>query len=64
MPDPIEAIKQRMEMLNLSQKDIAKYFGEENRISEVLNRKRRLTLKMAKEIYKNLVISAEALLAV
>jgi HTH-type transcriptional regulator / antitoxin HigA len=63
-PDPIEAIKERMKMLNLSQKDIAKYFGGENRISEVLNRKRGLSLKMIRELHKNLGISADVLLAV
>ena|SRR6218665_3060267 len=62
-PDPIEAIKQRIEMLNLSQKDVAKYFGGENRVSEVLNRKRPLTLKMVKNLYHGLGIPAEVLLA-
>lgn len=38
-PSPLEAIKQRMAMLNLSQKDVAKYFGGENRVSAVLNGK-------------------------
>ncbi|MBK6979637.1 MAG: helix-turn-helix domain-containing protein [Cytophagaceae bacterium] len=52
-----------MEMLNLSQKEVAKYFGGENRVSEVLNRKRRLSLKMIREIHKNLGISAEVLIA-
>jgi HTH-type transcriptional regulator / antitoxin HigA len=62
-PDPIEAIKERMKMLSLSQKDIAKYFGGENRVSEVLNKKRNLSLKMIKELHKNLGISADVLLA-
>ncbi|MCP9769671.1 helix-turn-helix domain-containing protein [Lacihabitans sp. LS3-19] len=62
-PDPIEAIKEQMKMLNLSQKEVAKYFGGENRVSEVLNRKRSLSLKMIKELHKNLGISAEVLLA-
>ncbi len=62
-PDPIEAIKERMKMLNLSQKDVAKYFGGENRVSEVLNKKRNLNLKMIKELHKNLGISANILLA-
>lgn len=61
--DPIEAIKQRLEMLNLPQKDLAKYFGGENRVSEILNRKRPLTYKMAKSLYKHFGISAEVLLA-
>ncbi len=62
-PDPVSAIIERMEMLNLSQKEVAKYFGGENRVSEVLNRKRRLSLKMIREIHKNLGISAEVLIA-
>lgn len=62
-PDPIEAIKYRMEQLNLSQKDLAEYLGGENRVSEVLNRKRPLTLKMIKALYLNLHIPAEALIA-
>lgn len=62
-PDPIEAIKQRIEMLNLSQKEVAKYFGGENRVSEVLNKKRPLTLKMVKNLYHGLGIPAEILLA-
>ena len=61
--DPIEAIKQRLEMLNLPQKDLAKYLGGENRVSEILNRKRPLTYKMAKSLYKHFGISAEVLLA-
>ncbi|MDZ7900282.1 MAG: helix-turn-helix domain-containing protein [Arcicella sp.] len=60
----IEAIKQRMEMLNLSQKEVAKYFGGENRVSEVLNGKRQLTLKMIKNLYHNMGIPAEVLLAI
>jgi HTH-type transcriptional regulator/antitoxin HigA len=62
-PDPIEAIKERMRMLNLSQKEVAKYFGGENRVSEVLNKKRSLSLKMIKELHRNLGISADLLLA-
>lgn len=62
-PDPIEAIKERMAMLNLSQKEVAKYFGGENRVSEVLNGKRNLNLKMIKALRKNLGISADVLLA-
>lgn len=60
--DPIEAIKERMQQLHLSQKDVAKFFGGNNRASEVLNRKRNLTLKMIKELYTNLRIPAETLL--
>jgi HTH-type transcriptional regulator/antitoxin HigA len=62
--DPIEAIKQRMEMLNLTQKQVARYFGGENRASEVLNGKRRLTLTMIRNLYQGLGMSAESLLGV
>jgi len=62
-PDPIEAIKYRMEQLKLTQKDLARFFGGENRVSEVLNRKRPLTLKMIKALYQHLHIPAETLLA-
>lgn len=61
-PDPIEAIKERMEQLNLTQKDVAPYFGGENRVSEVLRGKRDLTVKMIKAISKNLRISTDTLL--
>lgn len=61
--DPIEAIRQRMEMLNLNQKDVARYFGGENRVSEVLNKKRPLTLNTVKKLHKHLGIPAEVLLA-
>lgn len=62
-PSPLVAIKQRMEMLNLSQKDVATYFGGENRVSEVLNGKRNLNLKMIKKLYQNLRIPADILLS-
>ncbi len=61
-PDPIDAIKERMEQLNLTQKDVAPYFGGENRVSEVLKRKRALTVNMIKALSKNLNISANTLL--
>ena len=61
-PNPIEAIKERMEQLNLSQKDVAAYFGGENRVSEILTGKRKLTIRMIKELHKNLNISTDILL--
>ncbi len=61
-PDPIEAIKERMEQLNLTQKDVAPYFGGENRVSEVLNGKRSLSIKMIKSLSVHLKISPETLL--
>ena len=63
LPDPVEAIKIKMQMLNLSQKDLAKYIWWENRVSEILNKKRPLTYKMAKTLYNDFDISPEILLA-
>ena len=63
-PNPIEAIKERMEQLSLSQKDVAIYFGGENRVSEVLSGKRRLTLNMIRSLNKNLNISTDVLIGV
>ena len=62
-PNPIEAIKYRMAELHLSQKDVAQYFGGENRVSEVLNGKRNLSLKMIRYLHDNLGISANTLIA-
>jgi HTH-type transcriptional regulator / antitoxin HigA len=61
--DPIEAIKYKMEENNLTQKDLVKYFGTKSRVSEVLNRKKPLTLKMIKTLYQNFGIPASTLLA-
>jgi len=62
-PDPIDAILFRMEQMNMTKSDMAKYLGSQSRVSEVLGRKRRLTLKMVKSLYKGLKIPAEILLA-
>jgi HTH-type transcriptional regulator/antitoxin HigA len=62
-PDPIEAIKFRMDQMNLKQKDIAPLFGGKTRISEVLNRKRPLSLKMIILLNKYLGIPFESLVA-
>lgn len=61
-PTPIEAIKFRMEQMNLKQADIAPLFGGKTRISEVLNSKRRLTLKMITLLHKYLEIPLESLI--
>ena len=63
-PNPIEAIKERMDQLHLSQKDVALYFGGENRVSEVLNGKRSLSIKMIRALSLNLNISADTLLGI
>jgi len=62
-PDPIEAIKFRMEQLGLKQSDLAETFGGKNRASEVLSGKRNLTVDMMKKLHKKYNIPAESLLA-
>lgn len=61
-PDPIDAIKFRMEQMEMTKADIVQYLGSQSRVSEILNRKRSLTLKMIKLLYKELKIPAEVLL--
>ena len=62
-PSPIEAIKFRMEQMNLKQADIAPLFGGKTRISEVMNGKRPLTLKMITLLHKYLEIPLESLIS-
>ena len=62
-PDPIEYIKYKMAERGLHQRNLAAWLGGENRVSEILNRKRRLTAKMVKAMHDNLGLSAEMLLA-
>jgi len=62
-PDPIEAIKYRMEQLQLKPADLAPYLGGKNRVSEILSGKRKLTVNMMRALHANLNISAESLLA-
>ncbi len=62
-PDPIDAIKFRMEQMEMTKADMVEYLGSQSRVSEILNGKRRLTLKMVKSLYKGLKIPAEILLA-
>lgn len=62
-PDPIEAIKFRMEQMEVKRTDMTKYFGTRGRVSEILNRKRELTLVMIKKLHKDFGIPAESLLA-
>ena len=61
-PDPIEAIKFRMEQEGLMQKDLVSIFGNKSRVSEVLNKKRKLTLDMIRNLHENLNIPFENLL--
>ena len=62
-PDPIEAIKFRMEQLGLQQSDLAEVLGGRNRVSEILNRKRNLTANMMRQLHKKFNVPAESLLA-
>lgn len=62
-PDPIDAIKFRMEQMGMTKADMVQYLGSQSRVSEVLNRKRGLSLRMIKALYKGLKIPAEILLA-
>lgn len=62
-PDPIDAIKFRMEQMGMTKADMVKYLGSQSKVSEILNRKRSLSLKMIKSLYKELKIPAEVLLA-
>ncbi len=60
-PDPIEAIKFRMEQMGYKQKDLAKIIGYKGRVSEILNRKRKLTLEMIRSLHDKLNIPLESL---
>ncbi|MBK8503439.1 MAG: helix-turn-helix domain-containing protein [Saprospiraceae bacterium] len=60
-PDPIEAIKFRMEQMGLQQKDLGEILGHKSRASEILNRKRKLTLSMIRTLHDKLNISTEVL---
>lgn len=62
LPDPIEAIKFRMDQQELTRKDLEKYIGSPSKVSEVLNRKRPLSLAMIRALHQGLDIPAEVLL--
>lgn len=62
-PDPVEAIKFRMEQSGLTVKDLEPMIGRPNRVYEVLNRKRPLTLAMIRRLHRSLGIPAEVLIA-
>lgn len=61
-PDPIDAIKIRMEELQLKQVDLIPDLGGKSRVSEILNRKRKLTVDMIRNLNKRLSLSAELLI--
>ena len=62
--DPIEAIRFRMEQGGLTVKDLVSSIGKPNRVYEVLNRKRGLTIDMIRNLHRNLGIPAESLIGV
>lgn len=61
-PDPIEAIKFRMEQMDMSKKDLAEIIGYKSRVSEIFNRKRKLTLNMIRSLHEKLNIPYESLI--
>ena len=62
-PDPIEAIKFRMDQMGMNNKDLAEIIGYKSRVSEIFSRKRKLTLKMIKNLHEKLKIPYESLIA-
>ncbi len=61
-PDPIEAIKFRMEQMDLSKSDLVEIIGYKSRVSEIFNRKRKLTLEMIRRLHDKLKIPYESLI--
>lgn len=62
-PNPLEAIKFRMEQLGLKQSDLSEAMGGKNKVSEILRGKRELTVKMMRELHKKFKVPAESLLS-
>jgi len=62
LPDPIEAIKFRMEQLGMKQNDLTEVIGFKSRVSEILNKKRKLTLEMIRKLNKYLSIPTNVLI--
>ena len=62
MPDPIEAIKFRMEQMGYTQNDLATIVGLKSRASEILNRKRKLSLEMIRQLHEKLRIPTDVLI--
>jgi HTH-type transcriptional regulator/antitoxin HigA len=62
LPDPIEAIKFRMEQLGYNQNDLANIVGLKSRASEILNRKRKLSLEMIRKLHEALHIPTDVLI--
>lgn len=64
LPDPVDAIRYHMEQNGLAPKDLAVYIGSRNRVYEVLNRRRPLSLNMVRRLHLGLGIPAESLIKV
>jgi len=62
LPDPVEAIKFRMEQLGYTQNDLAKLLGHKGRASEILSRKRKLSIEMIRQLHTSMNIPADVLL--
>lgn len=62
LPDPIEAIKFRMEQLGYSQADLAKVVGLKSRASEILNKRRKLSLEMIRQLHEKMNIPTDVLI--
>jgi HTH-type transcriptional regulator/antitoxin HigA len=62
LPDPVEAILYHMESRGISRRDLEPYLGSRARVSEILNRKRPLTMEMIRNLHRGLGISAEVLI--
>jgi HTH-type transcriptional regulator/antitoxin HigA len=60
-PDPVEAIKYRMVQMNLTKKELGEILGYTSRVSEILNRKRKLTLEMVRSIHEKMDIPLKSL---
>lgn len=61
-PDPVDAIKYRMEQMNISKKELGEILGYSSRVSEILNRKRKLTLEMVRSLHEKLNLPLESLI--
>ena len=62
LPDPIEAIKFRMEQMGYNQNDLAKIIGLKSRASEILSKKRKLSLEMIRQLHTSLHIPTDVLI--
>ena len=63
VPDPIEAIKFRMEQMDMNKKDLAQILGYKSRVSEIFSKKRKLTLGMIRNLHHKMKIPYESLIA-